>query len=326
MMGVFVIGVGRSGTSVATRLLEIAGAHVGTEETLLSANKWNEGGFWEDKRVTSLNTRLLEAFGGSYLDPPILGEGWLADERVKPFRAEAEALLAKEFFPHALWAVKDPRVTVVLPFWQSLAGNPHHLVCVRNPLDAASSLTQRDGMPLPYSIALWHLYTLYALVHTTRASRTVLMYEDVVCDPLTAIRPLYRAIGVEDRLSDPSVRELVGQSVRSGLKHHDHTLEDLSADPYILDSTKALYRAIVERDDSALDRAAANAGDLLSTLHVIVHSCAEMFQLYCDATGSRRAKSRRRPAESAATQPGRILGAAAGWIARIHPREQTSER
>src|SRR5579884_2020900 len=109
MSAIFVIGMGRSGTSVATRLLEIAGAFVGTEDHLLGGNESNPLGHWEDVRYLSINDRLLNAYGGCYWNPPIFPDRWVDDEPVKALLGEAEALLEDNFAPHPMWAVKDPR-------------------------------------------------------------------------------------------------------------------------------------------------------------------------------------------------------------------------
>jgi len=333
MDGIFVIGMGRSGTSLATRLLEIAGAYVGTEETLLAANEWNETGFWEDKRIASLNARLLEAFGGRYWDPPLFPADWLEDERVLPFRAEAKALLETDFFGHPLWAVKDPRVTVVLPFWQSLVDQPKHILCLRNPMDAAASLSKRDRMPMEFSVAIWHVYTLRALVHTNRENRFALFYEDVMSDPLKAAEPLFAFIGAEDRLSDPNVRAEIEHSVRTDLKHYGHNLQAVMDCPYMLGSTKSLYRAFIEGDDEALEAAVADSPQTLQVLYAITRACGSMFDLYSEAFRLTRRNDRKARMKDAANPVqllrnlffGRPASAAGGWAGRSSRRLHASE-
>jgi hypothetical protein len=305
-----------------TRLLEIAGAYVGTDDTLMEANEWNETGFWEDKRFANINARLLEAFGGWVWDPPVFPTGWLDDERTVALRAEAETLLKKEFEPHPMWAVKDPRATLVLPFWHRLVDQPKHVLCVRNPLDVAGSLAKRDGMPIEFSIALWHIHTLRALLDTNEKNRISFLYEDVVRVPLDTVGPLFTFIGAEKRFSEPAAKTEIEQSVQFGLKHHDHSLEELLDHPHVLDSTKSLYKALVERDDNAIEAALCDAPETLAILYSVTRACGQMYKIYCDAFGSKRPKPRRRAPQTA---EGGILQRAGGWIDRINGRAQASK-
>lgn len=320
MGAIFVIGMHRSGTSLVTRLLEIAGAYVGTEETLMAANEWNETGFWEDMRFANINARLLEEFGGWCWDPPDFPRGWLDDERTKPFYAEGKDLLSR-FTPHPTWALKDPRATLVLPFWHRLIERPKHVMCVRNPLDVAASLTKRDGMPEEFGMALWHAYTLRALLDSPAEDRIILLYEEVVRNPLGAASPLFTFVGEADRFGKPETRESIEQSVRSGLKHHDHSLEELLDHPHALASTKRLYEAFVRRDDKALAAEIAGAPETLATLHCITRPCGLVFKAYCDEVGGKRPKPRKRSASCAPSAPQNgLLGTAAGWIAKVQGR------
>lgn len=320
----------RSGTSLVTRLLEIAGAYVGTEESLMAANEWNETGFWEDMRFANINARLLEAFDGWCWDPPAFPEGWLDDERARPFYTEAEDLLAG-FAPHPRWALKDPRATLVLPFWHRLVERPKHVMCVRNPLDVAASLERRDEMPEEFGMALWHVYTLRALLDAPARELITLLYEEIIRKPWESAEPLFNFVGAGERFSSPEIREAIETSVQAGLKHHNHSLDDLLNHPYALKSTKRLYESLVHRDEKALADAVENAQETLERLLCITRPCGRVFKAYCDAVGGKRPKrgKRRAPAggpSAPQTPQSRLLDAAAGWIGKVRGRAQTSEQ
>jgi len=62
--------------------------------------------------------------------------------------AEARALVA-DLLPSTPWAWKDPRLCLTLPFWlEVLDARPAMVVCLRNPLEIAASLAERNGFAL----------------------------------------------------------------------------------------------------------------------------------------------------------------------------------
>lgn len=58
-MSLFVVGMHRSGTSLVTALLALAGADTGPRKQLTGANRHNPKGFWEQNRFRTVNERLL---------------------------------------------------------------------------------------------------------------------------------------------------------------------------------------------------------------------------------------------------------------------------
>jgi len=64
--------------------------------------------------------------------------------------------------------LKDPRLGLLLPIWDTAIGDELlDVLVVRNPIDIAASLQQRNGFPTHFSLALWHLYTV-ALLQSLR--------------------------------------------------------------------------------------------------------------------------------------------------------------
>ena len=71
-----VLGMHRSGTSVASRLLNLLGVYLGAEEHLLGPEPDNPKGFWEFKPIFDLNNEILGRLGGNWHEPPPLRPGW----------------------------------------------------------------------------------------------------------------------------------------------------------------------------------------------------------------------------------------------------------
>ena len=85
----------------------------------------------------------------------------------------------------ALWGWKDPRTTILLPFWQMLIPNLRFVIGVRNPLEVARSLRKRDGMSIGAGAYLWYRYTR-AGVRDTRIIHGLLACTKVISETPSA--------------------------------------------------------------------------------------------------------------------------------------------
>src|SRR5665213_140356 len=116
-VSVLVIGAGRSGTSALTGALEALGLFVGPPEGLIPSSPQNPEGFFENQGVAALNEELLIHLGGGWDSPPDLPEGWLADVGVEAFIYRAQELVVS-MFGKKQFVLKDPRISLLLPFWR----------------------------------------------------------------------------------------------------------------------------------------------------------------------------------------------------------------
>jgi hypothetical protein len=144
-----VAGMPRSGTSLVTQLLHRCGLNLGPPEQLMHANVNNQDGFWENLRFVRLNERLLATSGGTWFAPP-------ATLRPTPkITAEAASIVA-QFEGQEPWGWKDPRNALTLPFWGALLPSMKVLVCIRHPVETASSLVAskliRPRWPVYWSV------------------------------------------------------------------------------------------------------------------------------------------------------------------------------
>ena len=73
-------------------------------------------------------------------------------------RQRAQALIQDQFAEAQMWGWKDPRTCLTLPFWQQLLPNMRYIICLRNPVDVARSLEQRDSLSAEESSNLWLAY------------------------------------------------------------------------------------------------------------------------------------------------------------------------
>ncbi|WP_136444136.1 sulfotransferase [Pacificoceanicola onchidii] len=141
---IFVAGMHRSGTSVLMRLLKQAGAVVPGD--MLPENEDNPTGYWEARDVVQLNNRLLVAAGRHWCDDRALPAGAL-DALGRDHGAEITETLRGLSAAGTLVALKDPRLSLLLPLWLAAAAEigaeARSLIAIRPPAEVARSLFQR---------------------------------------------------------------------------------------------------------------------------------------------------------------------------------------
>jgi hypothetical protein len=191
--GVLVVGMGRSGTSVVTRVVNRLGVPLGRADDLLPANDANPAGYWESSALLRFQDDLLARFGGSWYAPPQLPERWDPDGAHTEDAEAARAVFRDVYGDAPVWLWKDPRVASLFPFWASVLRDRIVVVLpFRDPAAVAASLRARDGLDVDYGVALWERYNRLTLRHAARHPAFVLDYDELVADPVRVIEPLRR--------------------------------------------------------------------------------------------------------------------------------------
>jgi hypothetical protein len=146
---VFVVGCGRSGTSLIAGLLADAGYHTG--RNMLPASPSNPKGFFQDADVIRLNEEILEACmpvkpagvpPGYCWDLPRRGQRWLArlgkDATIRA--SEAQELAMARIAANKPFCLKDPRYSYTLAPWLRFAHAPKIVCAFRHPAEFVSSV------------------------------------------------------------------------------------------------------------------------------------------------------------------------------------------
>lgn len=179
-----VLGMHRSGTSAVTQLLALAGARL--PENVMPADQHNAKGYFEPWRIATFNDRRLRAGGSSWDDIFAFPYSPLAPREERTWLNEASALFEQEFGGAPLPLMKDPRVTVLLPFWRTVLAElevgARCVIPVRHPLAVAGSLAKRNGFPLEKSLLLWTAYMLAAEAYTRDLPRVFVSYDALLGD------------------------------------------------------------------------------------------------------------------------------------------------
>ncbi len=249
-----------------TRLLHACGLYLGPKEELMPAQLDNPDGFWEHLGFVALNDELLNELGGAWDLPPKRDENF-AHARLDPLRMKAR-LLVEKFDSAGLWGWKDPRNSLTVPFWQNLLPGMKTLIMVRNPLEVAHSMKERNGTSYSFGLRLWEIYNRRVIETASERHRLVTHYDLFFQDPETELRRIAEFIGLPE--SDVHGAAAL---VKKRRRHTRFTVEHL-IDARVAPEVIELYRALTtetsamrgskERTANPQDTAKLDEPDLLA--------------------------------------------------------------
>lgn len=181
---VVVLGMHRSGTSALAGVM----AHLGCDlpQALMEANPSNAKGYYESLRLYEMNDAILASGGGRWDEWQPFNPDWIGSHRGDEFLAKGGQVLDGEFAASRMFVIKDPRMCLLMPFWTQLFAQeeitPTYLHIHRNPVEVATSLNIRDGLPLAYGILLWLRHVLDAEQGSRGANRCFTSYDRLLGD------------------------------------------------------------------------------------------------------------------------------------------------
>jgi glycosyltransferase involved in cell wall biosynthesis len=263
---ILILGMHRSGTSALAGGVAALGAGFG-ERLMQAVPDQNAKGFWEDLDVVSTDDRVLLALGRTWDSiEPIAPDEWKQPELGR-LADEALELLKQRLDEHRVWAVKDPRASRLLPFWQPLIERAgavaSYVIALRNPLSVARSLAARDGFAAEKSHLLWMGHMLAAMDDSAGATRVVVDYDRLLHAPARELERVARALRMPfDGEVRAGVAEYANSMVSFDLRHSAFEAGALRHDPrvpgIVADAFELLQGLAGESDEPAPD---ASAGE-----------------------------------------------------------------
>lgn len=239
-----VMGTGRSGTSLFTKILDCLGVYLGPEELFMSPTVSNPKGYFELQPIFQLNNEVLDLLGGNWLHPPPMPPGWEKADILNPHREKLREFLNVVFGESKCWAWKDPRSCWTLPFWQQELPEVKALFALRNPIDVARSFEKAWNIPFGPCMSYWHRATTAALKCTTGMERLFLFYDDVIDDCLGALRRIACFIGRPELAEDPEIQTKVASFVEKKLHRNQTTCEEVLNHQELTFTAQSLYMAL----------------------------------------------------------------------------------
>lgn len=218
-----VIGMHRSGTSATTGALGCVGVRLGSSLYAGHAGI-NPKGYFEHSEIADADDEALLTIGSCWDDVLPREPGWELDERLRPLARHLASTLRREVRQAGLFAVKDPRVCRLLPWWQGIMADasiePAYLFVVRAPQEVCASLRKRDGFSEEKSQILWLRHYLEAEMATRDARRAVLDFASFIADPVSELRRVEAQLGLTFPRAPADAAAELSAFISTDLKHH----------------------------------------------------------------------------------------------------------
>lgn len=247
---IFILGMHRSGTSAATRLLNILGASL--PGNLLPPDPHiNEKGYFEDKDVVSLNETLLSHLHAAWYDIKDLPPNWWKKEDIISFRGKIQDILKQNYGAFDLAMIKDPRLSILFPLWRDAVQGlfePLSVIVLRRPEEVAASLFKRDGLDKSYGYYLWMRYVLSSFAHTMNLKRTFITFDQILSNPGYVSETLEKAFDIEWPETLTAQKEKISRDISRDLKHHACDKETIEPDNALLKMAVEIYHKLTSPD------------------------------------------------------------------------------
>jgi hypothetical protein len=182
---IFVLGMGRSGTSAITRVLSLCGARL--PEPLLGASDSNLTGHWEPIDAININNAFLSRHGASWYDPTLRLQGEIAfsAQEQEAYIEQIRTFIENSHAGSPL-VIKEPRIAALAYFWfeasRRASMDAKVVIPIRHPDQVAASLVARDGVSAELANTLWLKYNFLAERSSRKLPRVFVEYVNFLSD------------------------------------------------------------------------------------------------------------------------------------------------
>ena len=230
----FIIGMHRSGTSALTGSLNILGLPLGIE--LMEPNEFNPKGYFENNKIYHFNDLLLSHLGVSWNMTYLQRENWWKSGDLDPYKERLREVLEEDFSDVPVFVIKDPRISVLLPFWKevirSMGVSAQYVIMLRHPVEIQQSLARREGYQAPKTHLLWSDHMLKAEHYTRDGDRLMLEFDNFLSSPCQALSWINEELklGFADDLV--RAKEEIMEFIEPDLRHHRNSAAQVIKEEY----------------------------------------------------------------------------------------------
>lgn len=266
--GIVVIGMHRSGTSALSGELARLGVFMG-EKLIKSKAGVNDKGFWENHRLLRINEKLLERLVSSWDNPVATSEHCLSLLSDRASLQIGEEFIQNEYAGYGLWGMKEPRVSILLPYWkkvfEQIGVKPFYLFMLRNPAEVVGSLIKRDVMSQQKGLMLWLNYNFSCYWETLKENVLLIDFADLTLTPECITDQIAKFCGINfgDLSSDQSF-------IDKKLKRQQHDQIVLLDQSGLYEIADKLYHALKAGDQAEINRLYGRYKDYLDALNPVL--------------------------------------------------------
>jgi glycosyltransferase involved in cell wall biosynthesis len=217
----------------------------------------NTSGFWESRDIYNLHNQLFETLGVDWFN--------ISNEVIDPTDSEAIAsfqsgilsVIKNEFTKSPLIVLKDPRICILAKYWintiREYGAQPVAVIPVRNPLEVAASLNQRNNIDIQYALFLWLRHFIDAERFSRDLPRSFCSFSELLNDWKSTIEKITADTHILWPNDIPDVTSEVNRFLSSDAKHQNTSEQqffDNENIPKILKSSYNLAMQLVTSGDS----------------------------------------------------------------------------
>jgi hypothetical protein len=241
-----VLGMHRSGTSLLARIASLLGAAL--PRHLVPASPTNPTGHWEPARLVDLHEQLLASIDSSWDDWRAPNLRWRDSDPAAALATRILQTFEEEYPPSPMLVLKDPRICRTLPLWLSVLEKASckvaPVIIVRNPLEVAESLRERDGMPFEKAMLLWLRHYLDAEHATRNIPRNIMSLDMLLLDFRNIVAQTAGRLGIQWPRSIHDATSDIADFIDRDLHNHRATLAQLESHTEVPSWVKVAYRAL----------------------------------------------------------------------------------
>lgn len=198
--------------------------YLGSSVDLIPPAPDNTEGFWENRKFVEINDKLLLHLKAGWDYSAKFEPDWEKSASLSELRDQASALIAQFNLTSPVWGWKDPRSSLTLPFWSHLIPELKTIICLRNPVEVAASLSKRGFNSTTFGVNLWRAYNERLLESIPPERRLVTHYDSYFIDPVAELR---RLVNFSDMPVDDKVISDACSTAKINLKHNWAKFEDI---------------------------------------------------------------------------------------------------
>jgi hypothetical protein len=238
-----VCGMHRSGTSALTRMCNLFGADLGRNVAGVGFD--NPKGFWENQAVVGIDQEIEAHMGRRWDSISAPPEGWWRQDWAIDLATRAREALVDQFGQSPLFAIKDPRLSRLLPLWlnvlEELEVTAHLVIALRHPSEVAASLFARNGIGKQQAYLLWLWHTLEALDGAPEGRSCLVRYDALLADGFATMERIAGTAGFAWPGGGDPGRPAISAELVPELRHHRVSEIAASGSPDLDQAVKSLW-------------------------------------------------------------------------------------